>query len=130
MVMYVNIEGLYSAKQQIMAELCVNHKCNILCMQENHRGPGAVRPKVPLMNIVAEIAHEQYGSTLFIRDPHTCESTSTSSTDNIEIKQATLNGVTVNSYYKLPNQPFDFRSCTTDTPLQMIIRYVNSHSLE
>ena len=52
------------------------------------------------MNLVAEIAHEQYGSALFIRDSCTCESTSTSNTDNIEIIQATLNGVSVNSYYK------------------------------
>ena len=55
----------------------------------------------PGINLVAEIAHEQYGSALFIGDSCTCESTSTSSTDNIEIIQATLNGVSINSYYKL-----------------------------
>ena len=97
-------------------------------MQETHRGPGAVRPRVPGMNLVAEIAHEQYGSALFIRDSCTCESTSTSTTDNIEIIQATLNGVSINSYYKPPNQAFDFRSSTTDTPLQVIIGDFNSHS--
>ena len=31
-------------------------------MQELHRGPGEVRYRVPGMNLVAEIAHEQYGS--------------------------------------------------------------------
>ena len=82
------------------------------------------------MILVAEIAHGQYGSVLFIRDSCTCESTSTSSTDNIEIIQATLNGVTVNSYYKPPNQAFDFRSSKTDTPLQVIIGDFNSHSTE
>ena len=115
MVMSVNIEGLSSAKQYILAELCANHKCDILCMQETHRGPGAIRPRVPEKNLVAEIAHEQYGSALFIRISCTCESTSTSSTDNIEIIQATLSGVSVNSYYKPPNQVFDFRNSTTDT---------------
>ena len=99
-------------------------------MQETHIGPGAVRPRVSGMKLVAEIAHEQYGSALFIRDPCTCESTSTSSTDNIEIIQATLNGVSVKSYNKPPNQAFDFRSSTTDTPLQMIIGDFNSHSTE
>ena len=99
-------------------------------MQETHRGPGAVRPRVPGVNLVAAIAHEQYGSALFIRDSCTCESTSTSSTDNIEIIQATLNGVSINSYYKPPNQAFDFRSSTTDTPLQVIIGDFNSHSTE
>ena len=73
------------------------------------------------MNLVAEIAHEQYDSALVIRHSCTCESTSTSSTDNIEIIQATLNGASVNSYYKPHNQAFDFRSSTTDTPLQVIL---------
>ena len=82
------------------------------------------------MNLVAEIAHEQYGSSLFIRDSCTCNSTSTSSTDNIVIIQAPLNGVSVNSYYKHPNQVFDFRSSTTDIPLQVIIGNFNSHSTE
>ena len=99
-------------------------------MQETHRGPGVVRPRVPGINLVAEIEHEQYGSTLFIRDSCTCESTSISSTDHIEITQATLNGVSVNSYYKPPKQAFDFRSNTTDTSLQLIICYFNSHSTE
>ena len=130
MVMSVNIEGLSSAKQQILAELCANHKCDVLCMKETDRGPGAVRPRVSGMNLVAEIAHEQHGSVLFIRDSCTCESTSTSITDNIEIIQAILNGVSVNSYYKPPNQVFDFRSNTTDTPLQMIIGDFNSHITE
>ena len=109
MVMSVNIEGLYSAKQQIRAELCANHKGDVLCMQETHRGPGAIRPRFPWMNLVAEIAHEQYVSVLIIRDSCTCDSTSTSSTDNIEVIQATLNGVLVNSYYNSPNQVYDFR---------------------
>ena len=33
MVMSVNIEELSSTKQQIIAELCVNHMCVVLCMQ-------------------------------------------------------------------------------------------------
>ena len=93
---------------------------------ESLRGPGAVRPRVPGINLVAEIAHEQYGSALFIRHSCTCESTSNSSTDNIETIQATLNGVTVNSYYKPPNEAIDFRSGTIDTPLQVILRDFNS----
>ena len=43
--------------------------CDVLCMKETHKGHGAVRPRVPGMNIVAEIAHEQYGSILFILIP-------------------------------------------------------------
>ena len=82
------------------------------------------------MNLVAEIAHEQYDSALFIRDSCTCESSSTFSSDTIEIIQATLNDVTVNSYYKPHNQAFDFRSSTTYTLLHVIIGDFNSHSTE
>ena len=130
MVMSVNIEILSSVKQQILAELYANHKCDVLCMQETHRGPGAGRPRVPGMNLVAEITHEQYGSAVLTRDSCTCESTSTSSIDNIETIKATLNGVSVNSYYKSPNQAFDFRSSSTDTTLQVIIGEFNSHITE
>ena len=87
LVMSVNIEGLSSVKQHMLAELCANNKCDLLYMQETHRGPSAVRPRVRGMNLVVEIAHEQYGSALLIRDSCTCESTSTSSTDNIEITE-------------------------------------------
>ena len=126
-VMSVNIKELSLAEQQILAELCANHRCDVLCMQETHSDPGAVCHRVTGINLVAEIAHEQYGIALFICDPYRCESTSTSSADNIEIIQATLNGMTVNSYYKPPNQPFYFRSSTIDTPLQVIIGDCNSH---
>ena len=65
---------------------------------------------VPFSDLVRNIEDvhvafpEQYSSALFIHDSCTCESTSTSSTDNIEIIQATLNDVIVNSHYKPPNQ--------------------------
>ena len=125
MVMSVNIEGLSSVKQQIPEELCANHKCDVLCMQE----PSEVRPRVPGMNLVAEIAHEQYDSALFIPDSSACESTSNSITDNTEIIQATLNGVSIKSYYKPHNQAFDFSGSTTYTPLQVIIGdfYIAQH---
>ena len=44
-----------------------NHKCDVLCMQETHIDPGAVRPRLHGMNLVAAISHEQYDSALFIR---------------------------------------------------------------
>lgn len=126
MVMSINIEGLSSAKQQILADMCDNHKFDVLCMQETHRGPDAVRPRVSGMKLVAEIPHEKYGSALFVRN--SCDSTSTSNIDNIEIIQAKLNGVTVTSYYKPPNEKFEFKGNTASTPIQVVIGDFNSHS--
>ena len=78
--------------QQILAELCESHNCGVLCIQETNRGHGAVRDRFPDMNLFPEIAHEHYGNALFIRYTCTCQPTSESSTNNIEIIQAILSG--------------------------------------
>ena len=130
MVMSINIEGLSSVKQQIMAELCVKYKCDVLCMQETHRSNKAIRPRINGMELVAEIPHDKYGSTVFVSKNYTCESTSVSSTDNIEIIQVQLSGVSVTSFYKPPNEQFEFSCNTTQTSTQVIIGDFNSHSTQ
>ena len=77
MVMSINIEGMSAAKQQVLAEICQRQKCDVLCVQETHRGETAVRPRIRGMSLVAEIPHEQYGSALFIRNDAVFESFST-----------------------------------------------------
>ena len=130
MVMSINIEGLSSVKQQIMAELCVKYKCDVLCMQETHRSNKAIRPRINGMELVAEIPHDKYGSAVFVSKNYTCESTSVSSTDNIEIIQVQLSGVSVTSFYKPPNEQFEFSCNTTQTSTQVIIGDFNSHSTQ
>ena len=130
MVMSINIEGLSSVKQQIMAELCVKYKCDVLCMQETHRSNKAIRPRINGMELVADIPHDKYGSAVFVSKNYTCESTSVSSTDNIEIIQVQLSGVSVTSFYKPPNEQFEFSCNTTQTSTQVIIGDFNSHSTQ
>ena len=55
MVMSINIEGMSAAKQQVLAEICQRQKCDVLCVQETHRGETAVRPRIRGMSLVAEI---------------------------------------------------------------------------
>ena len=64
----INIEGMSAAKQQLLAELCEKQKCDVLCVQETHRGLKAIRPNIRGMSLVAEIAYEQYGSAIFVRN--------------------------------------------------------------
>ena len=86
----INIEGMSAAKQQLLAELCEKQKCDVLCVQETHRGLKAIRPNTRGMSLVAEIPHEQYGSAIFVRNNCICDSTSTSKTNNVDIIQAQL----------------------------------------
>ena len=46
-------------KQQLLAELYEKQKCDVLCVQETHRGLKAIRPNIRGMSLVAEIPHEQ-----------------------------------------------------------------------
>ena len=82
------------------------------------------------MELVAEIPHDKYGSAVFVSKNYTCESTSVSSTDNIEIIQVQLSGVSVTSFYKPPNEQFEFSCNTTQTSTQVIIGDFNSHSTQ
>ena len=78
---------------------------------------------------MAEIPHEQYGSSLFIRNDAVCESFSTHTSGNIEIIQAQMNGLTVTSLYKPPNEEYSFGRTLSATPLNVVIGDFNSHSV-
>ena len=49
----INIEGMSAAKQQLLEELCEKQKCDVLCVQETHRGLKAIRP-----NSIAHLAEK------------------------------------------------------------------------
>ena len=126
----VNIESMSAAKQQLLAELCEKQKCDVLCVQETHQGLKAIRPNIRGMSLVAEIPHEQYGSSIFVRNNCICDSTSTSNTNNVEIIQAQLNKLTVTSVYKPPNEQFSFGSNLASTQMNVVIGDFNSHGVE
>ena len=110
-------------------ELCEKQKCDVLCVQETHRGLKAIRPNIKGMSLVAEIAHEQYGSAIFVRNNCICDSTSTSNTNNVEIIQAQLNKLTVTSVYKPPNEQFSFGNNLASTQMNVVIGDFNSHGV-
>ena len=43
----------------VILDACKQQKCDVRCVQEAHRGQRAVRPRVKVMNRVAEIPHKQ-----------------------------------------------------------------------
>ena len=105
-------------------------KCDVLCVQETHRGLKVIRSNIRGMTLVAEMPHEQYGSVIFVRNNCICDSTSTSNANNVEIIQAQLNKLTVTIVYKPPNEQFSFGSNLASTQMNVGIGDFNSHGVE
>ena len=115
----INIKGMSAAKQQLLAELCEKQKCDVLCVQDTHRGLKAIRPNIRSMSLVAEIPHEQYGRAIFVRNNCICDSTSTS--NNVEIIRAQMTKLTVTSVYKPQNEQFSFGSNLASTQMNVVL---------
>lgn len=63
----MNIEGLSDSKEELLAELCKDMACDVLCSQETHRALHNSRPKISGMQHVIERPHGKYGSVIFVR---------------------------------------------------------------
>ena len=56
-VISANVEGFPTTKQQILAELYRNLHCDVLCLQDTHRGSDNNRPSILSMVLVTERPH-------------------------------------------------------------------------
>ena len=124
-----NIEDLTCAKQDLLAELCTRNNCDILCLQETHRGPSRNRPRIPGMTLITERLHDQYGSAIFVRNGLTVDNASVSENDNIEVLSIELMGISVSSVYKPPIETFSLPNAVTDGRVNVVIGDFNSHSV-
>ena len=99
-------------------------------MQETHQGPDDIRPSIPGMDLAIERPHSQYGSSIFVTSGTIVNTTSLTDINNIEILRADLNGISVTSVYKLPDECFSFQQPPTAVgdQQQVIIGDFNSHS--
>ena len=80
----IYMEGFSSDKAEMLSSVC--NKCDIVCMQETHRGHNHRRPSSKGMKLLAEIQHDKYGSAIFSRPDLPIEYTHTAnSEDNIKI---------------------------------------------
>ena len=123
-----NIDGLTCAKQDLLAELCTRNNCDILCLQETHRGPSRNRPRMPGMTLTTERLHDQYGS-IFVRNGLTVDNASVSENYNIDVLSIELMGIYVSSVYKPPIETFSLPNAVTDGRVNVVIGDFNSHSV-
>lgn len=128
-VISLNVEGLTSVKQDIIADICKKNACDVLCIQETHRGSDSNRPKIAGMKLIIEHPHGHHGSAVFVRENLSCKADILKLSEDIEILTIELANIAVTSIYKPPttNFAFDpdaFGSC----PNRVIIGDFNSHS--
>lgn len=102
------MEGFSSVKADILSDLCKNQNINILVLQETHRGPQHIRPKIDGMSLVIEHPHEKYGSAIFINPNIAVISSYLTCNNDIEILTVELAKCTITSVYKPPNEQFAF----------------------
>ena len=129
-IMSFNVEGLSAAKEQLIADLRHRLQCAVVCIQETHREPDAIRPRIPGMDLVIERAHSQYGSAIFVTSGTIVNTTSLTDINNIELLRVDLNGISVTSVYKPPGERFSFHQPLTAVgdQQQVIIGDFNRHS--
>ncbi|KAJ4933183.1 hypothetical protein JOQ06_030018 [Pogonophryne albipinna] len=131
-VISVNIEGFSSAKQTILADLCSKQHCDVLCLQETHRGSENNRPTIPGMVLAIERPHRQYGSAIFVKTGSAIEDTDMSDGHNIEVLSVELSSVVVTFVDKPP--PVDFVFSQPIPKIhgkpQIVIGDFNSHSTQ
>ena len=125
-----NIEGLSSPKRDLIAKLCSEHNCQVLCLQETHRGPNNNRPNITGMKMAIERPHEKYGSAIYVKPDLVITSTSMTENNDIEILTVNIGSITITSVYKPPTRQFQF-----DNPdsldynnTNVVIGDFNSHS--
>lgn len=80
----VNIEELTRQKESILAYLCKENKCDVLCIQETHKDRHQERPRIEGMCLVAVKSHSKNGSAVFARSEIAIKSTSYTEEDGIE----------------------------------------------
>ena len=131
-VISANVEGFSSSKQNILSELCSKMHCDVLCLQETHRGSNNNRPKIHGMVLAVERPHRQYGSAIFVKTGSVIEATSKSEELNIEVLTVELSSVVITSVYKPPAEDFSFPYHVPQVQHkpQIIIGDFNSHSTQ
>ena len=102
----INIEGLSGPKETILADMCQELGCDILAIQETHRGPTRKRPRIDGMQLIAEQTHDQYGSAIFAKESINIKSTSMTDQENVETLTVEMENISITSIYKPPGVEF------------------------
>jgi len=128
----MNVQGLTTDKEILLANICKETLCDIICTQETHGGNDRNKPKICGMKSVAEIPNDKHGSAIFTKPMLEMKSSDVTNFDRIEISTIELAKCTVISVYKPLNVPFTFHSTDNfnNSRTKIIIGDFNSHHTE
>ena len=65
-IISANAEDLSSSKKELLANICKDHHCDVLCLQETHRGTTNKRPKIHGVTPAVERLHAKHESAIFV----------------------------------------------------------------
>ena len=102
-IISANIEGLSPPKRDLIAKLCSERNCQVLCLQETHKGTHNNRPNITGMKMAIERQHEKYGSVIYVKPDLVITSTSMAEKNDIEIPTVNIGSITITSVYKPTN---------------------------
>jgi hypothetical protein len=131
----INIEDLTSNKEILLANLCKETLCDIICIQETHRSNEWYKPKIREMKLVAEIPHDKHGSANhlnFTKLMLKIKSSDVTNFEGIEILTIELANCIITSLYKLPNVSFTFHNPDNfkNSRTKIITGDFNSHHIK
>ncbi|KAL4121149.1 hypothetical protein QTP88_013714 [Uroleucon formosanum] len=122
-----NIEGINSNKEELFADLCKENSCDVLYMQETHRGENMNNPRINGMKLAAIRPPRKYGSAIFVCSSIDVTSSQITERDDIEILTKDVGKCTVTSIYKPPNSTFEKPTNFDTKNIHIIIRNFNSY---
>ena len=92
-IISANIGGHSSPKRDLIAKLCCEHNCQVLCLQETHKGPNNNRPTITGMKMSIERPHEKYGSAIYVKPDLVTTMSSTPVTEAFSTDLDTLSDI-------------------------------------
>jgi len=129
-IMSINIEGISPNKEEILAELCRAHSCDVICLKEIHRDKDMKTPRINGMKLAALRPHRKYDSAIFVKPNIQVTSSETTETNDIKVLTVDLGKYSVTSVYKPPsstfvlNQPKNFNN----HKIKIMVGDFNCHS--
>ena len=96
-----NVEGLSSAKAELISNLFKFENCDILCLQETHRDEKPVRLKIAGMKLITELPHEKCGSAILCKMEIQPTNVLKINQDDIELLTIETYQVAITSIYKI-----------------------------